>query len=418
MKKILVVILFLFISAGISNALSSKVKGKVEPEVKYEIKNLVVKDFPSDKGDAAIVEWEKDEAQKDFVYEIYISTDQNNWIKTSSIKKIDLPFWMWKKDEKKNAFKIDLVKSMNMDEDEYFKHYIKGVNIYVKIKGITPDKKEFYSDVVLGYIKGNLFRTDRVNHLIILLIISIAFFIILSHAKKKHLFIRRIPGLDAIDEAVGRATEMGKPVIYVPGIGSMSGISTIASIFVLNEVSKKIAHYDAFLKVPHYDPVVFTVARETVKQAYTEAGRPDSYRDDINMFITSDQFAFAAAVDGMISREKPAACFYIGYFMAESLLLAEVGSSVGAIQIAGTDSDHQLPFFVTACDYTLIGEELYAAGAYLSREPMLVSALKVQDFGKLLFIVFAVMLSIIFVIAVKTGNNSVIDIFKDFLKVR
>jgi hypothetical protein len=69
--------------------------------------------------------------------------------------------------------------------------------------------------------------------------------------------------------------------------------------------------------------------------------------------------------------------------MAESLLLAEVGATSGAIQIAGTDVEHQLPFFFTACDYTLIGEELYAAGAYLSKEPMLLSALKVQDFGKL-----------------------------------
>ena len=81
----------------------------------------------------------------------------------------------------------------------------------------------------------------------------------------------------------------------------------------------------------------------------------------------------------------------MGYFMAESLLLAEVGATSGAIQIAGTDVEHQLPFFFTACDYTLIGEELYAAGAYLSKEPMLLSALKVQDFGKLV-----VMVSVLF----------------------
>ncbi|MGC8867162.1 MAG: DUF6754 domain-containing protein [Elusimicrobiales bacterium] len=417
MKKGLLFLLILFL-VGVSHTLSSNVKGKTEPKLNYEIKNLSIKDYPSDKGDAALIEWEKDETQKDFVYEIYLSTDQSNWAKVSSLKQVDLPFWMWKRDEKKNSFKIDLIKAMNMDEDEYFKHYIKGLKIYAKVKGISPDKKEFFSDVVFGYVKGNIFRTDRINHLIILLIVSVAFFIILSHAKKRHLFIRRIPGLDAIDEAVGRATEMGKPVMYVPGIGSMSGISTIASVFILNEVSKKIAQYDAFLKVPHYDPVVFTVAKETVKQAYTEAGRPDSYRDDINIFITSDQFAFAAAVDGMITREKPAACFYMGYFMAESLLLAEVGSSVGAIQVAGTDVDHQLPFFVTACDYTLIGEELYAAGAYLSREPMLVSALKVQDFGKLLFIIFAIVLTMIFVISAKTGYLGIIDVLKDFLKVR
>ena len=61
----------------------------------------------------------------------------------------------------------------------------------------------------------------------------------------------------------------------------------------------------------------------------------------------------------------------------------ETGASTGAIQIAGTDSDHQLPFFVTTCDYTLIGEELYAASAYLSREPVQVGTLLGQDVGKL-----------------------------------
>jgi hypothetical protein len=79
----------------------------------------------------------------------------------------------------------------------------------------------------------------------------------------------------------------------------------------------------------------------------------------------------------------------MGYFMAESLLLAEVGATTGAIQIAGTEQESQLPFFFTSCDYTLIGEELYAAGAYLSKEPMLLSTLKVQDFGKA-FVMFAV----------------------------
>ena len=68
-------------------------------------------------------------------------------------------------------------------------------------------------------------------------------------------------------------------------------------------------------------------------------------------------------------RDRPAAHIFMGSFYAESLLLAETGFSTGAIQVAGTANVHQLPFFVVACDYTLIGEELYAASAYLSGEP-------------------------------------------------
>ena len=76
-----------------------------------------------------------------------------------------------------------------------------------------------------------------------------------------------------------------------------------------------------------------------------------------------------------------------GAFYAESLILAETGNSIGAIQIAGTAMPPQLPFFVAACDYTLLGEELFVAGAYLSREPQLLGALKGQDMGKAVILV-------------------------------
>ncbi len=89
-------------------------------------------------------------------------------------------------------------------------------------------------------------------------------------------------------------------------------------------------------------------------------------------------------------REKPGANLLLGMFYAESLVLAETGSSVGAIQIAGTDAVAQLPFFVTACDYTIIGEELYAASAYIGREPTLLGSLKGQDVFKAICIVLIV----------------------------
>ena len=79
----------------------------------------------------------------------------------------------------------------------------------------------------------------------------------------------------------------------------------------------------------------------------------------------------AARVDGMIAREKPGACFLLGSFFAESLLLAEAGNQAGAVQVAGTAMSHQLPFLVAACDHVLIGEEFFAASAYLTGDAQL-----------------------------------------------
>lgn len=121
-------------------------------------------------------------------------------------------------------------------------------------------------------------------------------------------------------------------------------------------------------------------------------------------YLTDDQFGYAAAIDGMVVRQKPATIFYQGAFYAESLILAETGNSIGAIQIAGTAMPAQLPFFVAACDYTLIGEELFAASAYLSREPKLLGSLKGQDIGgKLVFLSLSIIFIIIVSVAVFTN---------------
>lgn len=239
---------------------------------------------------------------------------------------------------------------------------------------------------------GEWFHIGKIPLFIAMLLFSVAIVWNIYNARSgKDLFVRRIPGLEAVDEALGRATEMGRSILYVLGIGSVDTVSTIASMTILGQVARRTADYETPLRVPCNDPIVLNVVREMVKTAYLDEGRPDAYQEENIFFLSGDQFAYAAGVDGMMIREKPAAVFLQGTFYAESLLMAETGNSIGAIQIAGTDSEHQLPFFIAACDYTLIGEELYAASAYLSREPMLLGSLKGQDWGKILIFVTIVL---------------------------
>jgi hypothetical protein len=207
-------------------------------------------------------------------------------------------------------------------------------------------------------------------------------------------FVRRIAGLRAIEEAIGRATEMGRPVLYVPGIDDMNNIQTIASMVILNDVARIAATYETPVIVPVCRPFVVPVAEEAVQQGYLNAGRPELYKPDTVRYLSDVQFAFTAGVSGIMLREKTAANLYLGSFFAESLVLAETGFATGAIQVAGTANIHQLPFFVAACDYTLIGEELFAASAYLSNEPMLVGTLKASDIAKI-FIIGAIIAGVI-----------------------
>jgi len=236
---------------------------------------------------------------------------------------------------------------------------------------------------------GQWFDSSRGWTLLILLVVcgSISWFIARAHAGEQ-LYVRKIAGMDAVTEAVGRATEMGAPVLYISGIQDMDNVQTVAGITILGSIAKMVAAYETQLVMPTSRSLVMSTARETVKEAYLSAGRPDAYRDDSIYYVTDEQFGFVAHVDGLMIRKKPAACFYLGAFFAESLILAETGNSIGAIQVAGTAMPTQLPFFVAACDYTLIGEELFAASAYLSKDEKMLGSLKGQDVGKLMAMVF------------------------------
>jgi hypothetical protein len=210
---------------------------------------------------------------------------------------------------------------------------------------------------------------------------AIIFFIARARSGKP-VKVRKIAALDAIEEAIGRATEMGSSCLYINGIQDLNDMQTIAGINVLSRVAKVVAEYDAKIEIPTSRSLVMTAARETVRAAYLAAGRPDAYVEDNIYYVTDEQFGFASYATGKIARDKPAACFYMGVFFAESLLLAETANSIGAIQIAGTAEPAQLPFFVAACDYTLIGEEFFAASAYLSGDADQLGSLQGQDLGK------------------------------------
>jgi hypothetical protein len=232
-----------------------------------------------------------------------------------------------------------------------------------------------------------------ISRLPVLICAGIAVAIVLYttyHRKSRRKFkIREIAGLSAVDDAIGRATEMARPVLFTPGWGGdIQRPTTIASLNILGHVAEKTAEYNCLLMFPTHDPVIMTVAQEVVHGAYAAAGRLDNYTEDNIRYVSSSQFGYAAAVDGMISRLEPASIFLLGTFEAESLILAETGNTVGAIQIAGTDSTIQLSFFIVACDYTLIGEELFAASGYLSQDESILASVRAQDMMKVLIAAF------------------------------
>ena len=199
-------------------------------------------------------------------------------------------------------------------------------------------------------------------------------------------YVRRIAGLTAIDETVGRATEMGRPITFSLGLSQQLDIIALQALAICLHVVRLAIRFGTRVIVTMRNATVYAVADEAISEAYAAAGRPESFNRADVRFLSDRQFAYASAAMGTIIREKAASNYMFGEFFAEALILAEAGNLVGAIQVAGTPSTTQVPFFIASCDYTLIGEEFYGATAYLTREPTLCGSLMGQDRCKLLIL--------------------------------
>ena len=223
-------------------------------------------------------------------------------------------------------------------------HYV-NVEDFAGAGGKTPleDGKTYYFHVDVrsagGAIRGkvivnaestgNLFNRAKTNNLVLCLVFSGLIMGYIGIAQRRELKVRRIAGLEALDEALGRATEMGKPVLFIHGLRDMSQIPTIAAVNILGRVARRTAEYDTALRVVAPDPVVMSVSQETVKASYVEAGRPDAFNPDHVFVASTEQFSYAAAVEGIMVRDRPAAHIMMGYFYAESLLLPRRGRRPG-----------------------------------------------------------------------------------------
>ncbi len=206
--------------------------------------------------------------------------------------------------------------------------------------------------------------------------------------------VRRIPAFDAIEEAVARSVEMGRPVHMTFGYGTISSSMApqyIAGLGVLSHVARMCGKYGAKLIATLGVPEAIATTEEIVREGYYSAGRPELFDPAYNVrYFTDQQFAYASAVQATLIRENVGANIVVGPFYAESLIFMEAGNMVNAFQIAGTARETQVPFFVLVADYSFIGEEIFAAGALASGDKETLASIRGQDIGKLLVIVLTV----------------------------
>ncbi len=232
-----------------------------------------------------------------------------------------------------------------------------------------------------------MFIQGRVAAFFSLALIAFAVFYYISKMRGGMKYpLRRLAALNAIDEAIGTATELGRPVFFSTGDGDIvasEGMEVLAGLDVLSYAAEKSAVYNVRLIAATSRPSVHAITEEVVRDAYVTAGHADTYQPDSVQFLSDQQMAYCAASLDLMRKEKVASALLIGPFFRPGLIIADGAAELGAITIAGTGRMSQLPLFVASCDYVLLGEEMYAGSAYLTGNPVSIANIAGQDAAKL-----------------------------------
>lgn len=251
----------------------------------------------------------------------------------------------------------------------------------------------------------SLVRGSIASFITLLAYVVATFITVRVFKDKKELPIRRLKGLDYIDDALGRVTEMGRPAHFSMGSGELDA-QYFAAFEYLKYIAQKAARYDAELIVTNAIPEVQPVTEEIVRAAYAAEGKMDKYKPDNIRYVSV--YALRPAVLGTFQREQVAANFMLGNYYHESVIFVEAASSVGAISIGGTTQTAQIPFFVAGADYTLIGEEFYAGSIALSGDVVRFGCLTAQEIGKYV----AIGLIVVGALMATSGNMTLVNLMK------
>jgi hypothetical protein len=226
---------------------------------------------------------------------------------------------------------------------------------------------------------------NTIGAVLLLLVLPILFFLTSRVRAGKTGALRPLPGLGQLPDSVGRSAETGQPLhvsVGVAGVGSTATAETWAGLTLLAQLADEAAACDTPLVVTVADPTVLPLAQDVLRRAYVRHGNPNGYDPTQVHFIAPNPVAYAAGVMGLLEREPLTGSAMIGAFGDEYLLMGETGARTGVHQIVGTADPSTLPFVYASADETLIGEEMFAGGAYTSRTPMQVGSLLAEDWAR------------------------------------
>jgi len=202
--------------------------------------------------------------------------------------------------------------------------------------------------------------------------------------------LRRINAFERLTQAIGLAVENGTRLHISLGRGNLftaRGGSAFAALAMLRQLAERTSVSDRPPIVTSGDASLSILSQDTLQAGYKAAGAEEQYRASTGRLTGLTPFSYAAGTIPVTRDENVSANVILGDFGAEVALLAESADRENTHLIGASDNLSAQSVLYAAAQDPLIGEELFASGAYVGAGPSHEASLQVQDVLRWLIIV-------------------------------
>lgn len=201
--------------------------------------------------------------------------------------------------------------------------------------------------------------------------------------------LRPISAFKMLRGLLGRVAEDGKVVhlsLGTSGVGGEQTAVVVSGLSVLCYLADQGVPFGVSPITTVADPALMLIAQDVLYRAHQQKGLATRYRSTDVQMVASDPTAYAVGAQDIINQENVGANVMIGNFGDEYLLLGEAGAQREIVQMVGSDAVNVQPFMLATSEHVLLGEEIFATGAYLTHRPEYVGSLYVQDALRILIV--------------------------------
>lgn len=230
-----------------------------------------------------------------------------------------------------------------------------------------------FSDLLSGDLLGLSF--------VVAFCASIIVFTIVSRRRPSQ-NLREIRAFNRVGGAIGKAVEAGKRLHISIGWGKVSGIqggSGLIGLSVLDRISRTASISDRPPIATSGDGTLTIMSQDTLRGSLHEIGAGSQYDPDSGRLTGLTPFSFAAGTIPVIYDDQVSTSILAGHFGSEVALITDASERNDALSLAGSDSISAQAVLYASADEPLIGEEVFAAGAYLKAGSVHDASLHTQD---------------------------------------